>query len=484
MATDYELKYTPGPTYEEMADPTKLPPAVRAAALRARANELDPLNLFNITWLNEHNRPRYVVLPRELTGTKANIIVLTACSFPSGSHKVGPAYATMAEAEALGKVTHDMTIIGPSTGNFGIGTAYIARLKGFKSIVVMPEGMSAERYDRIRKYGGELILTPGSESDVILVLERVVEFKHDPTKLVLGQFELLPNYRFHRHTTGQAALRAAAEVGNGKVAAFVSAPGSAGTIAAADAVKEKFADAAVVAVEPKECATLTNGGRGTHRIEGIGDKMVTLIHNVLNTDYVLTVHDDDTVKGLYVFHELGAEGLSELVGARVDGKRAVEDLCAACQCSTEAFDYYCKCFGISSICNIMGAIRTAHYLGLGEGDNVVTIATDGFDRYPSVMRDLEQRVGRPIDRPVMTQWFEQIFRQWSPADFLDVRSREQKERLFRMKEETWLHFEYSKEYLDRMKSQTFWDEEYALIPKMDEAIAALRERSGAWPPVR
>ena len=78
MATDYELKYTPGPTYEEMADPSKFPPAVRAAALRARANELDPLNLFNITWLNEHNRPRYVVLPRELTGTKANIIPATA----------------------------------------------------------------------------------------------------------------------------------------------------------------------------------------------------------------------------------------------------------------------------------------------------------------------------------------------------------------------------------------------------------------------
>ncbi len=483
MATDYELKYTPGPTYDEMEDPSRLPQAVRQAALEARKNELDPLNLFNITWRNAANKPRYVVLPKELTGTRANIIVLTACSFPSGSHKVGPAYATMAEAEALGKVTHDMTIIGPSTGNFGIGTAYIARLKGFRSIVVMPEGMSAERYERIRKYGGDLILTPGSESDVILVLERVVEFKHDPTKLVLGQFELLPNYRFHRYTTGRAALEAAAAVGNGKVAAFVSAPGSAGTIAAADEIKSRFPDTTVVAVEPKECSTLTNGGMGTHRIEGIGDKMVTLIHNVLNTDYVLAVHDDDTVKGLYVFHELGAEGLGELVGAKLGSERPEEDLCYACNCSKEAFDFYRKCFGISSICNIMGAIRTAHFLDLGEDDNVVTIATDGFDRYPSVMRDLEQRVGRPIDRSLMAHWFEQIFRNWEPTDFLDVRGREQKERLFRMKEQTWLRFEYTKEYLDKMKSQAFWDEEYSLIPKMNEAIAELRERSRTWPPV-
>jgi len=480
--SDYELKYTPGPTYDEMENPALLPPAVRQAALKARADELNPLNLFNITWRNAQNKPRFVVLPRELTGTKANIIVLTACSFPSGSHKVGPAYATMAEDEALGKVTHDMTIIGPSTGNFGIGTAYIARLKGFKSIVVMPEGMSAERYERIRKYGGDLILTPGSESDVILVLERVVPFKHDPTKLVLGQFELLPNYRFHRYTTGRAALEAAATVGNGKVAAFVSAPGSAGTIAAADEVKSVYPDAVVVAVEPKECSTLTNGGMGTHRIEGIGDKMVTLIHNVLNTDYVLAVHDDDTVKGLYVFHELGAEGLSELVGAHIEGKRNVEDLCFGCECALQSFDFYRKCFGISSICNIMGAIRTAHLLDLGPDDNIVTIATDGFDRYPSVMRDLERRMGGTITREQIARWFEEIFRQWDPADFLDVRPREQKERLFRMKEEMWVRFEYPKEYLDRMKSQTFWDEEYALIPKMNEAIAELRERSGVWPP--
>jgi len=482
--TDYELKYTPGPTYAEMENPGKLPANVREAALRARANELDPLNLFNITWRGPNLKPRYVVLPKALTRTKANIIVLTACSFPSGSHKVGPAYATMAEAEATGRVTHDMTIIGPSTGNFGIGTAYIARLKGFKSIVVMPEGMSAERYERIRKYGGDLILTPGSESDVILVLERVVEFKHDPTKLVLGQFELLPNYRFHRLTTGQAAIEAASEVGNGRIAAFVSAPGSAGTIAAADAVKEKYADAAVVAVEPKECSTLTNGGMGTHRIEGIGDKMVTLIYNVLNTDYVLAVHDDDTVKGLRVFHQAGAEGLSRICGAKIDGSRPKNDLCFNCEELADCgeFDLYRKCFGISSICNIMGAIRTAHYLGLGEDDNVVTIATDGFDRYPSVMADLERRTDEPIDDARLTQWYEQIFCRWDPKDFLDVRPTEQKERLFRMKEETWLRFEYSKEYLDRMKSQAFWDEEFAKIPAMDAAIAELRERSGMWPP--
>jgi cysteine synthase len=472
-----------GPTYDEMQNPALLPAAVRQAALKAQADELNPLNLFNITWKGADNKPRFVVLPKALTRTKANIIVMTSCSYPSGSHKVGPAYSTLAESEVTGAVKPGMVMIGPSTGNFGIGVAYISGLKGYECVVVMPERMSAERYERIRKYGGGLDLTPGSESDVILVLERVEEIKRDPRNFVLAQFELMPNYRFHRHVTGQACLEAAAGVGNGKIAAFVSAPGSAGTLAAGDAVKKQFPGSAIVAVEPKECSTLTNAGMGTHRIEGIGDKMVVLIHNVLNTDYVLAVHDDDTVKGLRVMRE-GAEGLSRICGAKIDGARDAASLCNRCDGlgPEGGFDFYRECFGISSICNIMGAIRTANFLGLGEEDNVVTIATDGFDRYPSVMEDLARRTDGPIDSARLEKWYADIFCTMNPADFLDIRPRAQQERLFRQKEQTWLRFNYSQEYLDRMKSPDFWEEEYSKVPAMNDAIAELREKQGVWPP--
>ena len=191
---------TPGPTYAEMRHPSKLPPELRRRAVQtARGNELDPLNLFNITWRNREDRVRHVVLPHELTGVAANIVVLLGKDFPSGSHKVGAAYATLMEGELAGEIRPgENTIIGPSTGNFGIGTAYIAHLMGYRSIVIMPEHMSAERYERIRRYGGELDLTPGSESDVILVIERPEHFKGDPRNKILAQFELLPNYRFHR----------------------------------------------------------------------------------------------------------------------------------------------------------------------------------------------------------------------------------------------------------------------------------------------
>jgi len=406
----------PGPTYQQMLHP-----------VRTAGNEL-----FDITWRGPDERIRHIVVPKEVTGVAANIIVLVGRFFPSGSHKVGPAYATLMEGELAGEIEPGQnTIIGPSTGNFGIGVAYIARLKGYESVVIMPDGMSSERYQRIRQYGGRLDLTPGSESDVILVLERTEEYKKDPRNKVLAQFELLPNYRFHRYVTGRSALEAAQTYGNGRVAAFVSAPGSAGTLAAGDEIKARFPDSVVCALEPEECSTLFNNGRGTHRIEGIGDKMVTLIHNVLNTDYVQLIHDDDCVMGLAVV------------------QRQIPDT-----------------FGISGVCNLLGAIRLARYLNLGPDDNVVTIATDGFDRYPSVLADLENRVG-----PMRDGWFESLFR-GSGGAILDVRGREQKERLFGYKEQVWTGFGYSRAYLERMKSQAFWDAEYEQIEAIDRRLTS------------
>jgi cysteine synthase len=448
------MNLIPGPTYNEMLHPEKLPAQFRAGARDASRNELDPLNLFNITWRGPDRRVRHILLPSALTGVAANIIVMVGRCFPSGSHKVGPAYSTLMEGELAGEITPgENTIVGPSTGNFGIGTAYIARLKGYRSVVIMPEHMSAERYERIRKYGGELDLTPGSESDVILVLERTEEYRKDPRNKVLAQFELLPNYRFHRYVTGRSALEAAAMHGNGRVAAFVSAPGSAGTIAAGDEIKSRFAESVVCALEPAECSTLFNDGRGTHRIEGIGDKMVTLIHNVLTTDYVMLIHDDDCVAGL------------ELVERR---QPLLEGLLGMPE---GALGYLGGVFGVSGICNVLGAIRLARHLNLGPKENVVTIATDGIDRYPSVLESFVERCG-PLEEDAVERWFEQIFR--AEAQILDVRPQDQKERLFRAKEEVWTKFHYTPEYLNRMKSQGFWDAEYDKIGDIDAALQQSR----------
>ena len=445
-----------GPTYNEMLHPETLPASIRKKALVGRGKELDPINLYNITWRGSDNAIRHVVLPKELTGVEANIVVLVGREFPSGSHKVGPAYATLMEGELAGEIHQgENTVIGPSTGNFGIGVAYISKLKGYPAIVIMPEKMSTERYQRIRQYGGKLDLTPGSESDVILVLERTEDYKKDARNKVLAQFELLPNYRFHRYVTGRSALSAARSHGNGHIAAFVAAPGSAGTLAAGDEIKAQFPEAVICALEPRECSTLFNNGRGTHRIEGIGDKMVTLIHNVLTTDYVMLIHDDDCVVGL------------ELLQQR---QGSMEKLLHLRQGLLSGLD---GMFGISGICNILGAIRLARYLKLGSEDNVLTIATDGFDRYPSVLTDLAKR--KPmLEDEALQQSFEGIFCGGSSADVLDVRAREEKERLFRYKQQTWSKFGYSDAYLESMKSQAFWEAEAAKIEEFDSALLSAR----------
>ncbi len=450
------LKIPLGPTYSEMLNPETIPEEIRQKAINAKENdELDPINLFNVTWKDFDGSIPKVVLPKELTGVKANIVVLLGKYFPSGSHKVGPAYATLIEGCVDGDILPgEHTILGPSTGNFGIGVSYICRLMGYDAVVIMPDNMSKERYERIQKYGARLDLTPGTESDVILTLERTFELKKNPKNRSLAQFELLPNYRFHRHVTGNTAIETVKGIGNGRIACFTSAPGSAGTLAAGDQIKKVFPECKIAALEPYECSTLSTGGLGQHRIEGIGDKMCTLIHNILNTDFVTVIEDEDCVRGLKVIQD-GIPALEEL-GVPAEKVEALKDM-----------------FGISGICNILGAIKMAHYLKLGPNDNVVTIATDGFDRYPSVLKDLECR-SLETEQFVLKRWAKDIFLSDDTRRVYDFQTMEAKEQLFKQKEHDWLRFGYSQEYLDEMRHPEFWDNEYAKVEYYDEKIKIMR----------
>jgi cysteine synthase len=445
-----------GPTYEEMLHPETIDKVIREKALKIlKEDELDPINLFNITWKDENNQVRKIILPKEMTGVDANIVVMLGTYFPSGSHKVGPAYTTLMEGCVDGEILPgEHTILGPSTGNFGIGVAYICRLMGYKAVIIMPDNMSKERYERIRAYGGELDLTPGTESDVILTLQRTHELKKNPKNKPLAQFELMPNYRFHRYVTGNSAVEAVKGIGNGRIACFTSAPGSAGTLAAGDQIKHVFPEAKVVALEPYECSTLATGGRGQHRIEGIGDKMCTLIHNLLTTDFVTLIHDDDTVKALKIIHD----GTSVLIKMGVAPETALRMK---------------SLFGVSGMCNILGAIKMAKYLRLGPDDNVVTIATDGFDRYPSVLEELDRRYLETQDF-VLERWCKDIFLGAKEEWIYDFRRQDAKEQLFRQKEQDWLPFGYTKEYIDSMRQPEFWAEEYAKITDYDLKIKSLR----------
>lgn len=375
-----------GPTFQEMLHPQTIAPDIRARALQMKTQDpLDPINLFNITWRDGNNDIYYFVVPKALTGVDANIVVLYGKQFPTGAHKVGAAYSVLIEKELFGEVDpREHTLVWPSTGNYGIGGAWVGCRMGFDSLVVLPEGMSAERFERIESYGARVIKTVGSESNVKEIYDKTHELARQPKVRILNQFSEMGNYRFHYHVTGNTIVELAEElktrgIGTGSVSAFCSAMGSAGTIAAGDRLKQVFGTK-IIGLEPVQCPTLFNNGYGTHDIQGIGDKHVTWIHNVMNQDAIMCIDDIESKKGLQLLsEEAGMETLHKRFGVPQSDVEMMSNL-----------------FGISGICNVLGAIKTAKFYGMTSRDTIVTIATDALDRYYSVMAEMTRTYG-PMD---------------------------------------------------------------------------------------
>jgi cysteine synthase A len=441
-----------GPTFAEMRDPSLLPADLRAKAVAARATPLDPLNLFNLSWKADGAVP-FVVLPEALTGVASPIVVLSGRRFPSGSHKVGPAYSILMEKQLAGDCAPGAhTLVFPSTGNFGIGGAWVGPRMGYRSLVVLPEEMSAERFEKIRAYGADVVATPGSESNVKEIYDRVRELRREPANRILNQFEELGNYRFHYHCTAAAALEVVDGLGL-EVGAFVSAMGSAGTIAAGEAIRRRFPSSRTVAVEPVQCPTLFDVGFGAHRIEGIGDKHVTWIHNVFETDLLVCVDDLDCLRGL----QLVQEGTDALVAEGVPRETA---------------ESWRGVFGVSGICNVLAAIKAARHYGLGARQALVTMATDGFDRYPSVLRKLDAEVG-PMDADEARRRLS-VFRgqktDWLLEGTPAVRRRWHNQKYF-----TWVEQQgRTVAELRALQDPAFWVEHQERAQAIDRALLARR----------
>ena len=445
-----------GPTFAEMRDPSLIKYDVRKQALALKHKDpLHPLNLFNITWKQDDLRIPHVVLPRELTGLDANIVVMIARHFPTGAHKVGPAYSCLIEKQLAGELQPGRDrLVFPSTGNYGIGGAWVGPRMNYESLVVLPAEMSAERFEKIESYGAHVIKTPGCESNVKEIYDKVHELRRDPKNRILNQFEEFGNYRFHYDVTGHAAQEVVKGIGNGKVAALVSAMGSAGTIASGDFLKQQFPDCRIVGLEPIQCPTLYSAGFGGHAIEGIGDKHVTWIHNVLNMDWLFCIDDEQCLKGL----QLLQEGTDVLIAEGVPAAAARG---------------FVDNFGISSVCNIIGAIKAAKVLKLGKGQNIVTFATDGFDRYPSVMQRLNKTAGKMTHEEGRRRL--DIFRKADVTDWVQEGTAFHRTRWHNQKYYTWV--EQQGKAIDELRALAdpeFWVKEQAKTPEMDKQIAKAR----------
>lgn len=461
-----QSKLIVGPTFEEMTHPWLIDPAVRARARdMMQIDPLDPINLYNITWRDYDNQIRYEVLPPELTGVQAPIVVLYAKDFPTGSHKVGATYSVLIEKELTGEVDPAIhRLVWPSTGNYGIGGAWVGCRMNFDSLVILPEEMSRERFDLVRRYGANLVLTSGCESNVKEIYDKCAELKAaDPERIrILNQFEVMGNYRFHYYVTGNTLVELAAEleekgIGNGKIAAFASAMGSAGTIAAGDRLKQVWPDHKIVGLEPIQCPTVYWNGYGGHDIQGIGDKHVTWIHNVMNMDAIMCVDDIESKMGLQLLvEEAGWKTMIDRYGLPEDKVQKWSEI-----------------FGISGVCNVLGAIKTARWYGLGKDDVIVTILTDAIDRYHSVMDQLTQTYG-PMDETEAAVRLVSIFHK-QKLDWISEATREARNRWHNLKYYTWIEQQgKTLAELEAQRHQEYWEEQQARVQEVDRLIIAAR----------
>ncbi len=453
-----------GPTFEEMLHPEKLDAGLRQEALAAKENDpLNEVNLYNITWKRPDGRPCYMVLPKELTGVDANIAVLYGRDFPTRSHKVGATYTVTMEHQLLGDIRPgEHTIVFPSTGNYGIGGAWVGPRMGYDSLVILPERMSRERFQMIEEYGARYIKTPGCESSVKEIYDKCWELKRDPRIRVLNQFEVMGNYRFHYYVTGNTVVEVVADlkargIGNGRCAAFVSAMGSAGTIAAGDRVKEVFPEHLIVGLEPVQCPTLYGNGYGDHDIQGIGDKHVTWIHNVMNMDCLMCVDDMECKLGLQLLTD--PAGMEYLAGDAGIDEETVRQMSTV--------------FGISGVCNVIGAIKTAKFYRMGSDQNIVTVLTDAVDRYHSVMAGLDRQYGR-MDRVKAAARLYGIFLN-AKTDYVQEASVNTRDRWFNLKYYTWVEQQgKTVAELNAQRSQAWWAEERAKVHEIDQRLLKAR----------
>ena len=464
------------PTFAELATPSTIPAARRAGLAGVDADAADARNLFRVHWYNDAARtgiadvPAHVVLPEALTGVASPIVVALGDRFPMiGAHKVLPAYACLVSRLVAGQFdpTHHRAL-WPSTGNYCRGGVAISRIVDCHGVAILPAGMSDERFQWLERWvlaPSDIIRTPGTESNVREIYDACDALARDPANIILNQFNEFANYLAHYAVSGRAFAHVFETVQAVdpalRLAAFVSATGSAGTLAAGDWLKERHGTK-IVAVEALECPTMLYNGFGEHNIQGIGDKHIPYIQNVTNTDVAVAVSDRATDQLFVLFND--PAGLAEL------RTRGVSEAVLA------ALPH----FGLSSICNIVAAIKTAKTLGLGAQDAILTVATDGAAMYASEKpKAIAKHFGGSFGAARASETFDRHLAGASTEHVL-VTGEVERNRIFNLGYFTWVEQRgVALADFEARRDQAFWRGLHRLLPAWDEMIAAFNRRTGA-----
>jgi len=456
------------PTFAQMRDPGLIPESIHQRLSGVGLWDVDPANLFRITWKNEptrhgggFNTGNWIEFPSSLTRVEARIVGLVGTWFPTGAHKVGAGFGCLVPRLVCGQF--DPTIqkaVWPSTGNFCRGGAFDCALLGCKAVAILPEGMSRERFEWLEEIGAEVIATPGSESNVKEIYDECWRIRRErPECVIFNQFEELGNAAWHYHVTGDAidgVFTQIARAGD-RLSAFVSATGSAGTLAAGDYLRTRHPDLRIVAAEALQCPTLLECGFGEHRIEGIGDKHVPWIHNVRNTDVVAAIDDARCLSLMRLFNE--ATGRERLIHEGV-ADADVERL---------------SLLGISSICNLVAAIKTARLFEFESRDVIVIPLTDSMDLYQSRLREQAQRHGAYSQTDAAGDFARHLA--GITIDHVRELGYRDRKALHNLKYFTWVEQQgRSAQDLRQLWDPDFWTRAYAQVDEWDRLIEQFNAR--------
>lgn len=460
------------PTYEQMADPNKVPQGIKEELKDIGLWDLNPRNMFRITWKNDpvsfgggFGPVNYLEIPRELTGVRARIFMLIGKYFPTGAHKVGATFGPLVEKLVRGEFDPTcQKALWPSTGNYCRGGAYDAYLLACPSIAVLPEGMSQERFDWLRKVGCEIYATPGCESNVKEVYDKTKELKMKrPAEIVvLNQFDQIGNAIWHYVCTGRAMeeIYYQQRRGKEKLRAICLTQGSAGTLGSAEYLKEKFPSIKVGAAEALQCPTLLYNGYGGHRIEGIGDKHVPWIHNIKTMDMVIDIDDQNCMDLIRLFNE--PAGLAFLRKKGVDPDM-VDKL---------------NLLGISSVANLIGCIKMAKYYEMNDDSIIVTVATDSMEMYKSRLVEEQEERGDYTEVTATLDFERSLMAQ--SIDWMQELTYWEKKRMHNLKYFTWIEQQGKK--LEELNAQwydeDYWSRQFHAYEEWDELIKEFNEKTG------
>ena len=462
------------PTFAQQRDPSTVDPAVLQALADVDMQTPDPLNLFRITWRNDPGSGGFgavnaLEIPPEISGVPARIVGLVGERFPTGAHKVGAAFGCLVPRLVSGEfdpTTH--RAVWPSTGNYCRGGVFDSALLGCSSIAILPEEMSRERFEWLERMGAEVIATPGCESNVKEIFDACWEIRASrPEAVIFNQFEEFGNYLWHYGVTGPAVESAFTEIAGpaDRLAAWVSATGSAGTLGAGDHLKQRYPGCRITAAEALQCPTLLQTGFGGHRIEGIGDKHVPWIHNVRNTDLIAAIDDEAALRLLRLFNE--PAGREFLV------RRGVP----------EDIVLQLPLLGISSIGNLLAAIKTARWFELDENDILFTSFTDSVSLYGTRLEELREERGE-YDAVSAAVDFERRLLATS-TDHMRELTYPARKAIHNLKYFTWVEQQgRTVDELEALWNLAFWLDLQAQLPGWDEAITDFNEQTGALDAVR